>query len=295
MRVRLYRRQGEEFAGSGRLILQVDGDFLDLSSQLLADGQADSPAELACQGFFDPARLSDWLNRVDLAPTAAIGEAEALLPPLMPRDVGKVLCLGKNFAAHAAEFSEEVPAEPMFFNKAPECMVGNNVTVSPPGDYSGRLDHEAELAVVIGPKAHRVTLDKAMQHVCGYAIANDLSLRSLQGRDRKQGYPWFRSKNFDGACPIGPCFLPSGQLDPGQLDLRAEVNGELRQSANTRDMVISIPEAISYLSGHMTLNTGDIILMGTPAGVGPLANGDEVVCSIEQMGRLRTRIRRNGP
>ena len=123
-------------------------------------------------------------------------------------------------------------------------------------------------------------------------MANDLTARTLQKNDREMKFPWFRGKNLDGFCPLGPCFVPREQIEVGNLRLRAHVNGELRQDANTRDWVVDIPHALHYLSRHLTMRPGDLVLMGTPEGVSPLGDGDEVMCSVEGIGELRTTIRR---
>jgi 2-keto-4-pentenoate hydratase/2-oxohepta-3-ene-1,7-dioic acid hydratase in catechol pathway len=206
--------------------------------------------------------------------------------------VGKILALGKNFAAHAVEFGEEPPSEPLFFNKLPETICGHNAIISPPRGYEGRLDHEVELAVIMGRHAFEVDEDEALEFVGGYTIANDLTLRSLQRGDRDQRQPWFRSKNFRGSCPLGPMFAPASRINPGSLQITAGVNGKTRQRANTADMLLSVPAAIAYLSRHLPLAPGDILLMGTPAGVGGLEDGDVVTCAIEGLGELTTHIRR---
>ncbi|MFT7486800.1 MAG: 2-keto-4-pentenoate hydratase/2-oxohepta-3-ene-1,7-dioic acid hydratase in catechol pathway [Candidatus Paceibacteria bacterium] len=203
------------------------------------------------------------------------------------------MALGKNFQAHAEEFSEEVPEEPLFFNKVSEGLCGHNHEVSPPAGYADRLDHEVELAVIIATRAENVAPKDSFQHVAGYSVANDLTLRTFQGRDREKQYPWFRSKNFANSCPMGPCFVPENYLNSAELGIRARVNGEVRQEANTRDMVVSVAKAISYLSAHMPLNPGDVILMGTPSGVGPLNDGDVVECEIDGIGCLRNTLRRS--
>ena len=122
--------------------------------------------------------------------------------------------------------------------------------------------------------------------------ADDLTARDLQGEDRERRHPWFRSKNLDGFCPLGPCLVPRDFLDISNLRITCHVNGELRQDASTADLVVDVPHAIVHLSRHLTLNAGDLILMGTPAGVGPLADGDQITCVIEGIGELSTRIRR---
>ncbi|MDE0892764.1 MAG: fumarylacetoacetate hydrolase family protein [Planctomycetota bacterium] len=215
-----------------------------------------------------------------------------LLPPIDPSRVGKIMCLGKNFHAHAAEFGEEVPTDPLFFNKLPETIVGHGSTVQVPAHYSGRFDHEAELAVIIGKGGVDIPLEEARSHVAGYSVANDLTARHLQGEDRERGWPWFRAKNFPGSCPLGPCFIPATELNADDLAITCHVNDELRQDSRTSLMVIPIDQAIAHLSTYLALNAGDIILMGTPAGVGPLVEGDQVTCTIEEIGAVSTKISR---
>lgn len=227
---------------------------------------------------------------------AAIEPGEALLPPVLPREVGKVLALGKNFRAHAEEFGEDVPTDPMYFAKLPETLVGHRATVRVPAWYEARFDHEAELAVWIGAPGADIDPADAMRHVAGYAVANDLTARTLQGEDRGRKHPWLRAKNFPGSCPLGPCLVltedDGATPDPTPWRLTATVNGEARQDAGLEQLVVDVPHALAWLSRHLPLRRGDVVLMGTPAGVGPLANGDEVVCAIDGIGALATTIAR---
>lgn len=217
---------------------------------------------------------------------------EELLPAVDPARVGKIMCLGKNFHAHAAEFGEEVPTDPLFFNKLPETLVGHGAVVQVPSHYTGRYDHEAELAVLIGRGGADIPVEEALSHVAGYTVANDLTARHLQGADREAGWPWFRAKNFPGSCPLGPCFISASELDPSDLAITCQVNGDPRQDSRTSLMVIPIDRAIAHLSTYLPLNAGDLILMGTPAGVGPLVHDDIVTCAIEGIGALSTKISR---
>ncbi len=289
MTARVYRLASSAHS----LVLEAEGRFLDLSAYAAERGFRASLLGLCRQGFFEPSTLAAALNddgwKELSPPRESAGELET---PLLWREVGKILALGKNFRAHAAEFGEEVPKEPLFFNKLPELLRPPSAEVTVPSWYRERVDHEAEVAVVIGKQGHEVTLKEAMDHVAGYTVANDLTARSLQKRDRELKFPWFRGKNLDGFCPLGPCFVPREQIEIENLRLCAHVNGELRQDANTRDWVVDIPHALAYLSRHLTLHPGDLVLMGTPEGVSPLNDGDEVVCSVEGIGELRTTIRR---
>ena len=237
-----------------------------------------------------PSVLREFLSDGGLIQCEAPGEE--LLPAVDPARVGKIMCLGKNFHAHAAEFGEEVPTDPLFFNKLPETIVGDGALVHVPAHYTGRYDHEVELAVLVGKSGADIPIEDALSHVAGFTVANDLTARHLQGADRESGWPWFRSKNFPGSCPLGPCFIPASELDPNDLPITCHVNGELRQDSRTSLMVIPIDRAISHLSTYLPLNVGDLILMGTPAGVGPLVDGDLVSCAIEGIGELKTKIAR---
>ena len=227
-----------------------------------------------------------------------VAPPDDVLVPVDPAAVGKILCLGKNFRAHAEEFGEDVPEEPLFFGKLPETLVPHRAEVRVPAWYGRRVDHEAELALVIGRPGKEITPEAAFEHVAGYTVADDLTARSLQGDDRKQGRPWLRAKNMDGFCPLGPCLVPRGHLDLADLRVTARVRvrgageWETRQDASTRDWIVDVPRALAWLSRHLTLHTGDVVLMGTPAGVGPLGDGDEVVCAVEGIGELATRIAR---
>jgi len=215
-----------------------------------------------------------------------------LLPSVDPATVGKIICLGKNFHAHAAEFGEEVPEDPLFFTKLPETLTGHGAEVQVPAHYTERYDHEAELAIVIGRGGTDIAIEDALSHVAGYTVANDLTARHLQRADREKGWPWYRSKNFPGSCPLGPCFVPSSELDASDLAITCHVNGELRQDSRTSLMVVPIDRAVAHLSTYLPLNAGDLILMGTPAGVSGLSDADQVTCSIEGIGALTTTIAR---
>jgi 2-keto-4-pentenoate hydratase/2-oxohepta-3-ene-1,7-dioic acid hydratase in catechol pathway len=291
--IRIYRRAEGDFIQEGKLILCHGEDCYDLTEYRWHREMPLNLTAICSSGILADSSVERWLEEEDLPRTHAIQPADRLLSPLLPREIGKIIALGKNFREHAEEFGEETPSEPLYFNKLPEGIVGNGAQVSPPRGYIGRLDHEVELAVLICRTAEDVSVEQASDCIGGFTIANDLTLRSLQGADREKRWPWFRSKNFSGSCPLGPAFAPANQLDPSQLRIEARVNGELRQSASLSEMTFSVPEAISHISRHMPLYPGDVLLMGTPAGVGPLAAGDVVTCSIEGLGELTTHIGRS--
>jgi 2-keto-4-pentenoate hydratase/2-oxohepta-3-ene-1,7-dioic acid hydratase in catechol pathway len=199
-----------------------------------------------------------------------------LLAPILP---SKVVCLGKNYAAHAAEFGGEVPEEPLVFLKP-------STSVSGPGDpiplpsISNRIDYEGELAVVIGRIARNVRAEETFRYVLGYTCGNDVTLRDLQQKDDQ----WARAKGFDGSCPLGPWV--ETELDPIDVHLETRVNGDVRQSASTSDMVFGVATIIEFVTAFMTLLPGDVIMTGTPEGVGKLEPGDRVEVVIDGIGVL---------
>ena len=202
--------------------------------------------------------------------------------PILP---SKVVCVGRNYVEHAAEQAVEVPTEPMLFLKPSTSVVGPRDAIRLP-PQSKRVDHEAELAVVIGPPgARRADRAAASKAIFGYTCANDVTARDLQRTDGQ----WGRAKGFDSFCPIGP-WIATG-LDVSDLEIRCEVGRtpeemEVRQLGRTKDMVFDVPTLVSYISHVMTLLPGDVILTGTPAGISPLADGDTVTVRIENIGSL---------
>ncbi|MDR0960118.1 MAG: fumarylacetoacetate hydrolase family protein [Propionibacteriaceae bacterium] len=206
--------------------------------------------------------------------------AATLLAPVTP---SKIVCVAKNYAAHAAETGAEVPASPMLFLKPPSAVVGPNQPIVLPS-YSSDVDHEVELAVVIGRAARNVAPEEALSYVFGYTVGNDVSARDVQKTEPQ----WVRAKAFDTSCPLGPWIVTG--LDPADLALRCHVNGELRQDGTTCDLVVDVAHLIAFASTVMTLLPGDVVLTGTPAGVGPLTGGDTVVCSVEGIGELRNPV-----
>ncbi|MGH3736427.1 MAG: fumarylacetoacetate hydrolase family protein [Micromonosporaceae bacterium] len=200
-----------------------------------------------------------------------------LLSPILP---SKVVCVGRNYAEHAAEHGSEVPAEPLLFLKPSTSVIGPGDAIKLPVQ-SQQVEHEAELAVVIGATgARRVSREDAMKTVFGYTCANDVTARDLQRADSQ----WTRAKGFDSFCPIGPWI--ETDVDVSDAEVRCEVNEEVRQLGRTKDMVFDVPTLISYISHVMTLLPGDVILTGTPAGVEPLAAGDSVEVRIQGIGAL---------
>ena len=200
-----------------------------------------------------------------------------LLSPILP---SKVVCVGRNYAEHAEEQNVPVPKEPLLFLKPSTAVIGPRDAIRLPWQ-SRQVEHEAELAVVIGPPgARRADREAAQQAIFGWTCANDVTARDLQQRDEQ----WTRAKGFDSFCPLGPWITT--ELDPSDVEVRCEVNDEVRQLGRTKDMIFDPVTLVSYVSHVMTLLPGDVLLTGTPAGASPLAAGDTVVVRVEGVGEL---------
>lgn len=236
----------------------------------------------------EPARYG-WLHEDRVGPVegsifAEFSRQEAvialeevkLLAPVLP---GKIICVGRNYAAHAKEHGSDVPEYPLIFLKPPSSLTGPGSTVYLP-PQSAQVEHEAELVAVISRRGRWIQPKDAMDHVLGYTIGNDVTARDLQRRDGQ----WTRGKGFDTFCPLGPWIDTS--FDPSDAMITCHVNGEMRQMASTRDMVFRVDNLIAFTSSFMTLEPGDVIFTGTPAGVSPLSPGDIMETAIEGLGKL---------
>lgn len=199
-----------------------------------------------------------------------------LLAPVQP---SKIICVGRNYAEHAREMGNETPDIPILFLKPPSSIIAPGETIFLP-PQSQQVEHEAELAVVIGRRGRWIAPEDAAGYILGYTVANDVTARDLQRRDGQ----WTRSKGFDTFCPCGPWI--DTDFDPSDALITCHVNTELRQMASTRDMVFTVAQLVAFISSVMTLEPGDMILTGTPAGVGPLTHGDVAEVLIEGLGRL---------
>jgi 2-keto-4-pentenoate hydratase/2-oxohepta-3-ene-1,7-dioic acid hydratase in catechol pathway len=240
-----------------------------IATGAVADG-AESVQVLRGTFFEDPVPTGEEIPLDDVR----------LLAPVLP---SKVVCVGKNYAAHAAEFGGEVPEEPLIFLKP-------STSVSGPGDpipllpISERVDYEGELAVVMGRIARHVRSEDAAKFILGYTCGNDVTLRDLQGKDGQ----WARSKGFDGSCPLGPWIETT--LDPNDVGLETRLNGERVQSARTTDLVFGVATLVEFVTTFMTLLPGDVLMTGTPEGVGKLAPRDVVEVEVEGIGVLRNEV-----
>jgi 2-keto-4-pentenoate hydratase/2-oxohepta-3-ene-1,7-dioic acid hydratase in catechol pathway len=209
-------------------------------------------------------------------------DGATLLPPCVP---SKIVCVGRNYAEHAKELGNEVPAEPTIFLKPPSSLIASGDVIVYPR-LSQRLDYEGELGVVIGQRARNVKSSDAAGYILGYTCVNDVTARDLQRKDGQ----WTRGKGFDTFCPVGPCIVPRDEVDLAGLRIRTFVDGEKKQDASITEMIFSVNDIIAYVSGFMTLEPGDLIATGTPSGVGPLQPGSQVRIEIDGVGVLENTV-----
>ena len=283
MRLVSYDADGE------RLGIELDGRVVPAGT-LAADGPATMTALLAGLPDSLESLSSAWDSRgPSLVADAGTPMADLRLLPPVPRP-GKVVAIGINYRSHAAEQDREPPSSPVMFAKFTTSLVGHGADIVWDPALTRAVDFEAELAVVIGRTTRRVTESTALDHVLGYACLNDVSARDLQYADRQ----FVRAKSLDTFGPMGPALVtPDEVADPQSLGIRCLVNGEVMQSGSTADMVFGVAELIAFCSRAFTLERGDVIATGTPAGVGwfrdpkrMLRDGDEVVVEIDRVGRL---------
>lgn len=289
-----FRIAGPDPAVPGPVGLYTHGEWHDLAP-LLGPAAFDSTALLA-SGQLSGAGLDELEARLGTA-TRLREQPRFGVPVPAPR---KLLCLAKNYAAHAREMGSEAPPEPTWFAKLAEALLPHEADVPWPAGVQ-RVDYEGELCLVIGGTAKGVSPAVAAELIAGATILDDVTARELQKEDRAQGHPWLRSKSFDGFAPIGPIVVPfedlfaSGRVPPEatpDLAIETRVNGEVRQSSRTSLMVHGVAELIAYISHYHTLRPGDLIATGTPEGIGPLAAGDRVQIRIERIGTLEHGIAR---
>jgi 2-keto-4-pentenoate hydratase/2-oxohepta-3-ene-1,7-dioic acid hydratase in catechol pathway len=203
---------------------------------------------------------------------------------LAPVEPNKVVCVGLNYLKHIQEMKHSLPEDPVIFMKAQTSIIGPNTEIIYP-KISQRVDYEAELGVIIGRTIKDVSEDEAAKAIFGYTCANDVTARDLQKKDGQ----WTRGKSFDTFCPIGPWVVTD--IDPSHLDIQLLLNGEVKQSSNTRFFINSVPKLVSFISQVMTFYPGDVVLTGTPEGVGPMQVGDEVIVKIQNIGELRNYLK----
>lgn len=213
-----------------------------------------------------------------------VGMTDSRVFGAMEPKPSKIVCVGRNYVGHARELGNDVPERPLIFLKPPSSLCGPGDAIRLPA-VSSRVEHEAEIGVVIGRRAKAVRAEDALEVVAGYVALNDVTARDLQRMDDQ----WTRAKGFDTFCPVGPMY-PADGVDWRDLEVVGRVNGEIRQRGRASEMAFGIPELIAYISGIMTLEPGDLIATGTPEGVGPLKAGDEVEVEIVGLSRVRNPV-----
>ena len=202
----------------------------------------------------------------------------------------KILAVAKNYVKHIDELKLSIPGEPKIFLKPPSALIGDNGVVVIPKS-SARVDYGVELAVIIKEECRKVEKEEALDYVLGFTVFNDITARDIQAKEMKEGMPWDIAKGYDTFAPVGPRIIPAGDVDCHNLNIYLKLNGETKQNSNTKNMIFSVEDLISYLSHVMTLEPMDIIATGTPEGVGPIKNGDIVECGIEGIGVLKFKVK----
>lgn len=228
--------------------------------------------------------LDDRVGKIEGDPFGNYRRMEADIPLnevrlLAPVQPSKIICVGLNYAAHAKEQGAELPKLPLLFLKPPSAIINPGETILLP-PQSKRVDHEAELVAVVGKRGRHITAENAQDHIYGYTIGNDVTARDLQKMDGQ----WTRGKGFDAFCPFGPWI--DTEFDASDALITCKVSGQPRQMSSTRDLIFHVDALVAFISSVMTLEPGDLIFTGTPAGIGPLVAGDEVVIEIEGLGKL---------
>jgi 2-keto-4-pentenoate hydratase/2-oxohepta-3-ene-1,7-dioic acid hydratase in catechol pathway len=232
-------------------------------------------------------KVQEFAEKHGMVERFTVKEYRILAPIQRP---SKILALGRNYVAHAKELGHTIPTEPIFFGKLNSSVIGPDEPVVYKKSLT-RVDHEIELAVIIGKEGANIPESEAHSYIAGYTILNDVTARDLQTVDLKASNPWTRSKGVDTFCPMGPVIvLPDEIQEPIELDLEMRVNGEIRQKDNTRSMLFKIPYIISYISALHTLLPGDVIPTGTPEGISPVHPGDMMECRVEKIGVLRNPV-----
>ena len=294
MKIGVVRRENESIVA-----LETDGRWLDFTRvhriyELMDRQRLGLPIrnvlELLRAGIFERAALTSIIKDVE---RHGAMEKCVLTRPIsfeLPFRPGKIVAIGRNYAAHAAETGHDVPTEPIFFAKSPTSCIGPEQPIVTRPEY-GRVDHEGELGVVIGRTVKDIRPEDVRESIAAYTLVNDVTAREMQKKDIEAGHPWFRSKSLDTFCPVGPYVVLRDALPwPLELDITCTVNGEVRQHSNTRQLIFKLPELIAYVSRFITLEPGDLVSTGTPEGIGPVKPGDTIEVRIPEIGVLRNPV-----
>ena len=256
----------------------IDGQVLHCIDDLLA-------RNLLCPAFFE--KVFDYVEKPGMFREYVLREEPRFLQPIRPN---KIVAIGRNFRGFVSQGGYEMPDEPVFHAKSASVCIGPEQPIVVRSRY-GIVDHEGELAVLIGKPTHDVTPEQARASIAGYTLLNDVTARDLQRKDIQRGYPWYRSKNLATFCPLGPMIaLPETLGWPVEVELEVQVNGETRQKANTREFIFDAAELISAISQYIPLDSGDIVSTGTPDGVSSIVPGDMVEICVPEIGILRNPV-----
>lgn len=249
-----------------------------------------SVQDLISQGLFNRGfyrRIAEFCQRHGRNDTYTLAESPRFTLPWRP---AKVVAIARNYRAHVRELGHDMPAEPMFFGKVPSICIGPDDPIVARPEY-GRVDYEGEIGVIIGKRASRLAPEEARGVVAGYTLVNDVTARDVQNTDRKAGNPWFRAKNMDTFCPLGPVALLAEAFPwPLEVPIETHVNGETRQHGNTRQFIFDLPTLLAAVTRCIALEPGDVLATGTPEGVGPLRPGDVVEVIQPDIGTLRNPV-----
>lgn len=249
-----------------------------------------SVADLVARGQFNRSFYRRVLEFVQRNGRLADYELAALPPFELPWRPGKVVCIGRNYRAHVKELGHDLPSEPMFFGKVASACIPSGASIIVK-DWYGRVDHEGEIGVYIGKRAKDIDAAEAQEYIAGYTLVNDVTAREMQKADAAKGNPWFRAKNLDTFCPMGPTVVMAEVLGwPLHTPVELRVNGEVRQQGNTESFIFTLPELLAAVSRFITLEPGDLLATGTPEGVSPLKPGDVVEVLHPEIGVLRNPV-----
>ena len=241
--------------------------------------------ELITDGTLEKLIAPDAIT--DVPESSVISSPPSFGLPYIPR---QIICVGRNYVAHAEELGNAVPSSPMLFNKLPSSCIADQDSVEIREDY-GRVDFEGELAVVMGKPLKNARKDEVFDAILGYTLLNDYTARDIQQKAKDKGHPWLLAKSLNTFCPVGPYITTRDEIQwPVEVDIKLTVNGEIRQDSNTRKFIFDIPTVISYISSFIPLYPGDIIATGTPEGVSPIIDGDIVELTIAGLGTLSNPI-----
>lgn len=277
--------RGEGWIDVTRAAMDYDRQVEGVESAPLRDVR-----DLVARGLFNRSfyrRVLEFSQRHGRLEDYMLKEAPRFVLPWRP---GKVVCIGRNYRAHVKELGHELPSEPMFFGKVSSACVGTEEPIVVK-DWYGRVDHEGEIGVLIGKRAKDVPAAEAQGYVAGYTLVNDVTAREMQKADIAKGNPWFRAKNLDTFCPVGPTVVMAEVLGwPLQTPVELRVNGEVRQQGNTEMFIFDLPQLIAAVTRFITLEPGDLLATGTPEGVSALKPGDVVEVIHPEIGVLRNPV-----